>query len=172
VSTFDPVKCPQAIEYQGATPVLVFHPKFVVQALHNYPANRPRIKASCTKSVSKYKRGGMPSKPYVATRLQARAVVAAHALAPQNVAGRGQLHAWSHLTGHDLKTVAPLSLGTRLHSKYWLLRERCWSAAQHPPGDRHFYKTSTSTGGCLKMRSKPSQHLFVLLVNSRLQLGS
>jgi len=55
VQTFDPVKCPQAIEYQGATPVLVFHPKFVVQTLLNYPANRPRIKASCTKSVSKYK---------------------------------------------------------------------------------------------------------------------
>ena len=69
----------------------------------------------------------------MATRLQARAVVAAHAVAPQQVAGRGQLHAWSHLTGHDPDTVAPLSLGSRLHSKYWLLRGRCWSAAQHPP---------------------------------------
>jgi hypothetical protein len=111
---------------------LVFHPKFVVQAPLNYPVNRPRIKASCTKSVSKFKRGGMPSKPYVATRLKAYAVVAAHALAPQNVAGRGQLHAWSHFTGHDPKAVAPLSFGTRLHSEYWLLRGRCWSAAQHP----------------------------------------
>jgi hypothetical protein len=90
---------------------LVFHPKFVVQVFLNYPANRPRIKASCTKSGSKYKRGGTSSKPYVATRLQARAVVAAHALAPQNLAGRGQLHAWSHLTGHDPNNVALLSFG-------------------------------------------------------------
>ena len=146
VPTFDPVKCPQAMEYQGATPVLVFHPKFVVQALLNYPANRPRIKASCTKSVSECKRGGMPSKPYVATRLQARAVVAAHALAPQNVARRGQLHAWSPLTGHDPNTVAPLSLGSRLHSKYWLLRGRCWSAAQHPPAIAIFTKLQPVQG--------------------------
>jgi hypothetical protein len=145
VSTFDPVKCPQAIEYQGATPVSVFHPKFVVQAILNYPANRPRLKASCTKSVSEHKRGDMPSKPYVATRLQPRAVDAAHALAPKNVAGRGQLHAWSHLTGHYPSTVAPLSLGSRLHSKYWLLRGRCRSAAQHPRRSPFFYKTSTST---------------------------
>jgi len=44
----------------------------------------------------------------------------------------GQLHAWSHLAGHDPNTVAPLSLVSRLHSKNRLLRGRCWSAAQHP----------------------------------------